>query len=40
MRELDRLRRQYGGHTPGLLGARHSYAVLCPLVAGGPPPAL
>ena len=32
MRELDRLRRQYGGHTPGLLGARHSYAVLCPLV--------
>ena len=32
MRDLDRLRRQYGGHTPGLLGARHSYAVLCPLV--------
>lgn len=26
------LRRRYGGHEPGLLGARHSYAVLCPLV--------
>ena len=32
MRELDRLRRRYGGRTPGLLGARRSYAVLCPLV--------
>ena len=32
MRELDHLRRQYDGHVPGLLGARHSYAVLCPLV--------
>ena len=32
MRELDALRRRYGGHQPGLLGARHSYAVLCPLV--------
>ena len=32
MRELERLRRHYGGHIPGLLGARHSYAVLCPLV--------
>ena len=32
MRELETLRRRFGGHTPGLLGARHSYAVLCPLV--------
>ena len=32
MRELESLRRHYGGHIPGLLGARHSYAVLCPLV--------
>ena len=32
MKEIDALRRAYGGHTPGLLGARHSYAVLCPLV--------
>ena len=32
MKELDHLRRQYDGHVPGLLGARHSYAVLCPLV--------
>ena len=32
MKELDYLRRRYGGHRPGLLGARHSYAVLCPLV--------
>ena len=31
--ELDALRRRYGAHTPGLMGARHSYAVLCPLVA-------
>ena len=30
--ELERLRRYYGGHTPGLLGKRHEYAVLCPLV--------
>lgn len=29
--ELDALRRRYGGRTPGLMGARHSYAVLCPL---------
>lgn len=29
---LHALSRRYGGHTPGLLGARHSYAVLCPLV--------
>ena len=32
MRELEQLRRRYAGHIPGLLGARHSYAVLCPLV--------
>lgn len=32
MGELERLRRRYSGHKPGLLGARHSYAVLCPLV--------
>ena len=30
--ELDALRRRYDGHTPGLMGARHSFAVLCPLV--------
>ena len=29
---LEALRRRYGGYQPGLLGARHSYAVLCPLV--------
>ncbi len=29
---LDALRRRYGGHEPGLMGARHSYAVLCPFV--------
>ena len=32
MSGLDALRRRYGGHQPELLGARHSYAVLCPLV--------
>ena len=32
MKELETLRRRYGGHEPGLLGARHCYAVLCPLV--------
>lgn len=32
MGELERLRRRYGGHEPDLLGARHEYAVLCPLV--------
>lgn len=31
MRELEELRRRFCGHTPELLGARHSYAVLCPL---------
>lgn len=30
--ELDALCRRYSGHTPGLMGARHSFAVLCPLV--------
>lgn len=30
--ELELLRRRYGGRQPGLLGARHSYAVLCPLL--------
>ena len=29
---LEALRRRFCGHTPGLLGARHEYAVLCPLV--------
>ena len=32
MSQLETLRRQYDGYAPGLLGARHSYAVLCPLV--------
>lgn len=30
--ELETLRRRFDGHTPSLLGERHSYAVLCPLV--------
>lgn len=30
--ELETLRRRFGGHTPTLLGERHRYAVLCPLV--------
>ena len=30
--ELEQLRRYYGGHVPDLLGRRHEYAVLCPLV--------
>lgn len=29
---LEALRRRFGGHEPGLLGARREYAVLCPLV--------
>ena len=29
---LDALRRRYGGHTPGLLGAARSCAVLAPLL--------
>lgn len=34
----EALRRRYGGHVPGLLGARSSYAVLVPLLeaADGP----
>ena len=28
---LETLRRRFGGRAPGLLGARHEYAVLCPL---------
>ena len=32
--ELERLRRRFEAHEPGLLGARRSYAVLCPLVEG------
>lgn len=32
MRELELLRRRYGGHMPTLLGARYEYAVLCPLL--------
>lgn len=31
-KETEALRRRYGGHEPGLLGARQSYAVLCPLI--------
>lgn len=30
--ELERLRRRFSGHVPGLLGAEQSCAVLCPLV--------
>ena len=30
--ETDALLNRYRDHVPGLLGARHSYAVLCPLV--------
>lgn len=29
---VDALRRRYGGHMPGLLGAERSYAVLVPLL--------
>ena len=29
---LEALRRRFGGHMPGLMGARRTYAVLCPLV--------
>ena len=32
--ELERLRRRFQGHEPGLLGALRSYAVLCPLIEG------
>ena len=30
--ELNALRRRFDGHQPGLMGARHEFAVLCPLV--------
>jgi len=30
--ELDALKARYKNHTPGLLGAKHCFAVLCPLV--------
>ena len=30
--ETDALLNRYRDHVPGLLGAKHSYAVLCPLV--------
>jgi coenzyme A diphosphatase NUDT7 len=30
--ELEALSRRFGNREPGLLGAKHSYAVLCPLV--------
>lgn len=40
MGELEALRRRFGGHEPGLLGARHEYAVLCPLVEGPDGPRL
>ena len=29
---LEALRRQYGGHEPGMMGARRTYAVLCPFL--------
>jgi len=32
MRDLERLSRAYGGHTPNLLGATRNSAVLCPLI--------
>ena len=35
MTDLEALGRRYSGHQPGLLGARHSYAVLSPLVEQG-----
>ena len=28
----EELKKRWGTHTPGLMGARHSYAVLCPLL--------
>lgn len=32
MTALEALKQRYENHAPGLLGAKHSYAVLCPLV--------
>ena len=29
---LEALRRRYDGHVPGMMGARRTYAVLCPFV--------
>ena len=29
---LEQLRRRFGDHTPGLMGARREFAVLCPVV--------
>lgn len=40
MSAADTLRRAYAGRAPGLLGARHSYAVLCPLAQTPEGPAL
>ncbi len=31
-RELDALKERWQEHVPGLMGAKHCYAVLCPLV--------
>lgn len=33
--ELEQLCRRFGSHTPGLLGARKEFAVLCPVVEKG-----
>jgi len=30
--ELEQLRRRFGEHTPGLMGARKEFSVLCPVV--------
>ena len=30
--ELEQLRRRFSAHTPGLMGARREFAVLCPIV--------
>ena len=32
---LETLKARWGGHIPGLMGARHNYAVLCPLLEKG-----
>ena len=37
---LEGLRGRYGGHTPGLMGARSEYSVLCPFVERGDGPHL
>lgn len=33
--EAEALRRRFGKHVPGLMGASRAYAVLCPLLEGG-----